>query len=443
MAEYFEARRLQKKILTVQVRGRTHIPEDLSQIQYVDLTAGVENPKALTRLYASIAKLSERVPKKPLKPLSNNRTPLPRIPSPAEEARATTISESELPDVHRYERPSSASLSNRRLFLFIAVIVVAVVGGAVLAASGAFQQPLDPVSQALTRTSEAEVATIIAGIILTTNEEQTATAATLTAAPTATVLLSTTPTPTDTPTLTATLADTSTEVPTSTLTPPATSTPPATLTPALTVTPRWPSGQRLSIHNPNGAWLRGIPDSYSHAILQILPDKATVIIAGGMSYDGSQYWWEVSAEDGRYIGWIEEASLGEYVPPPPTNTPRPRSTAATISTQRSDTSSSADCPMSRLQPGMTAVVLRGKYPDNTYVDLLWATGGDLGSLQGSGLPIGTRLILIRRLNLAGETTAVDACRYWYVQVEGRDIFGSTVEYDWSLNLELVYLLGPA
>jgi hypothetical protein len=42
-AEYHEAKRLQKPILPLQVRARTTIPEELSSIQYVDMSDGTEN----------------------------------------------------------------------------------------------------------------------------------------------------------------------------------------------------------------------------------------------------------------------------------------------------------------------------------------------------------------------------------------------------------------
>jgi hypothetical protein len=68
-AEYFEARRLQKLILTVQVRGRTEIPEELSEIQYVDMTSGIKDGDAVADLLAALTNLSSRIPARRPRPL--------------------------------------------------------------------------------------------------------------------------------------------------------------------------------------------------------------------------------------------------------------------------------------------------------------------------------------------------------------------------------------
>jgi hypothetical protein len=299
-AELTEAIRVQKLILPVFIR-RIPTPQNLRNIQIVNMLAGI-TVDGMTELQAAINALARKIPPSPFPPIYSQPTPLPEVPA----------------EVRKNHR---AHQNRRRLAIIgFVVIFITVIAGAVLAAIS-LQQPLDPVSQALTNTAIVRDATIVAGIMLTTNEAQTATSAAVTIAPTATLA------PTDMPSFSATSDITSTGVLTFTHEP---STTPTSSVPTLTVTPRWASGQRLSIHNPNGAWLRGIPDSSSQDVLQVLPDKAAIAIAGETSYDGFQYWWEISYQDGLYIGWVEETSLGEYVPPPPTNTPRPQPTAAII-----------------------------------------------------------------------------------------------------------------
>jgi formylglycine-generating enzyme required for sulfatase activity len=66
-AEFTEARRLQKCVITVQVRDRTELTKELSDIHWVDMKAGVDDPDALTDLAAAVRiQLSKAVPKPPL-----------------------------------------------------------------------------------------------------------------------------------------------------------------------------------------------------------------------------------------------------------------------------------------------------------------------------------------------------------------------------------------
>ena len=75
-AELEEAQRLHKKILPVLVRAQTRIPEDLSEIQYVDMSAGIKS-ESITRLLAGIKRLSDLIPQTPPPPLTPEPVSIP------------------------------------------------------------------------------------------------------------------------------------------------------------------------------------------------------------------------------------------------------------------------------------------------------------------------------------------------------------------------------
>ena len=105
-AEYSEARRLQKLILTVQVRGKTVIPEDLGEIQYVDMSAGIRDGEALTNLIAALEKQVGLIPARPRRASWTPETPRPPTPSAEQEREAAPQGENvPLPSV---EMPPSA-----------------------------------------------------------------------------------------------------------------------------------------------------------------------------------------------------------------------------------------------------------------------------------------------------------------------------------------------
>lgn len=74
--ELKEARRLHKKILPVLVRAQTRIPEDLSEIQHVDMSAGIKSEN-ITRLLAAVERLSNVIPQTPPPPLTPEPVPMP------------------------------------------------------------------------------------------------------------------------------------------------------------------------------------------------------------------------------------------------------------------------------------------------------------------------------------------------------------------------------
>jgi hypothetical protein len=76
-AEFAEALRLRKVIVTVQVRDKTRLSDELNEIQYVDMKQ-VLNDDNLARLIRSINEQAA-LPKK-RRPLSNLQTSLPAIP---------------------------------------------------------------------------------------------------------------------------------------------------------------------------------------------------------------------------------------------------------------------------------------------------------------------------------------------------------------------------
>ncbi len=75
-AEFEEARRLQKRIITVQARDRTKLNDELGEIHYINMSQGVD-ADGLTDLYRSINKQAELTPEKRPKPLWKPRTPKP------------------------------------------------------------------------------------------------------------------------------------------------------------------------------------------------------------------------------------------------------------------------------------------------------------------------------------------------------------------------------
>ncbi len=77
-AEFTEAKRLGKPIVTVQLRDRTRLSDDLKGIQYVDMKRGIDDEN-LMRLVGSINKMAE-LPKV-RRALWTPATPLPTVPT--------------------------------------------------------------------------------------------------------------------------------------------------------------------------------------------------------------------------------------------------------------------------------------------------------------------------------------------------------------------------
>jgi formylglycine-generating enzyme required for sulfatase activity len=107
-AEFEEARRLRKIILTVQVRDRTALQGVLADLQYVDMKRGMDDGASVARLAAAITLALSKIPARRPRPLWMPVTPKPLIEQ--ETQRATDAPEVDtLPLVATM--PASATLT--------------------------------------------------------------------------------------------------------------------------------------------------------------------------------------------------------------------------------------------------------------------------------------------------------------------------------------------
>lgn len=79
-AEFQEARRLQKRIITIQARDRTKLTDELRDIQYVDMKNGVDDIDAITSLSGAMDRQIAQVKRK--RALWRPRTPKPSDEQP-------------------------------------------------------------------------------------------------------------------------------------------------------------------------------------------------------------------------------------------------------------------------------------------------------------------------------------------------------------------------
>jgi hypothetical protein len=125
-AEFAEARRLQKQIITVQIRDRTKLSDELSDIQYVDMKAGLDDAKAQARLVASINRQVALIPKRRPKPLS---------PQPVSRPNTTQNEQRQTPE--EVDTPTLATPlllpPSSYMGQITTGIIVTVVGGLILA----------------------------------------------------------------------------------------------------------------------------------------------------------------------------------------------------------------------------------------------------------------------------------------------------------------------
>lgn len=80
-AEFAEAQRLQKQVITVQARDRTKLTETLSDIQYVDMKRGSDDPDAVADLARAVNFQREKIIRAGTRPLWQPRTPRPSLPA--------------------------------------------------------------------------------------------------------------------------------------------------------------------------------------------------------------------------------------------------------------------------------------------------------------------------------------------------------------------------
>ncbi len=292
-AEFQEARRLQKIIITVQARGRTRIPPELDDIQYVDMSGGVDDNRAYNKLIAAINKQSERIPARRPKPLWTPVTPRPNVPDRHQEQ--ATVNQNPTTITLPIPIPPQPKSSPRKLNSMVAggaglilLIVVAAIGITLSGVLGGddnkddsrdtatntspaiaqnpsptenpTDKPTETITDAATEISDpTETATLSPREEAETlvAEQKTGTATNWTATPTSTPTPTVTPSETEnrpatvameltniywetataethTPTATFTPSSTNTPTPTATFTPSSTSTPTYTSTPTST-----------------------------------------------------------------------------------------------------------------------------------------------------------------------------------------------------------------
>ena len=213
-AEYQEAYRLRKRIITAQIRDRTKLTDELAERQYVNMIDWERDPDQLNELHRAITKQAQLVRRS--RPRYAGRTPKPGIPDAEEEQvqrdSAPPDKSSTLPAITLPQQP--AATDNRRMWLYVAsfvVVLLVVLGLAVssfLGGDDASQTPTSPrglaESESATATqTPAEVAMTQAAL------DQTGTA----------TLWTVTPSPTETPSSTPTATATLTPTPTATNTP--------------------------------------------------------------------------------------------------------------------------------------------------------------------------------------------------------------------------------
>ena len=152
-AEFKEARRLQKRIITIQARDRTTIKGDLGSIQYVDMKHGVDDPDAIARLSGALDHQMAQVRK--LRPLYGGRTPKPIIePTPTRNANAPDVDTPTL-EVRNNLQPANKSWWKKPEFVIGAILIpiLAAIIGAVIQ-NMENTPPTTPVTEVATHTPE-------------------------------------------------------------------------------------------------------------------------------------------------------------------------------------------------------------------------------------------------------------------------------------------------
>lgn len=241
-AEFTEARRLQKAIITVQARDRTKLTDALKDIHYINMTNGVTDGDALTDLYRSIDKQVRNVRRRHA--LWAGRTPKPSNveenlrPANSPEVQTPTL---QLPKAEQETPPTRVRYTNPTVLAGLFVLVVAVITGVFGLWQGVFADNDTPTPTEIARVETESLSEEDARATGAAQAYQTVTALAPTNTPTATPSESATTTPTWTPTATLTVTSTNTPTQTSTTTPTETVTsspsPTPTTTPTGTFTP--------------------------------------------------------------------------------------------------------------------------------------------------------------------------------------------------------------
>ncbi len=127
-AEFEEARRLQKRIITIQARDRTKLTNDLRDIQYVDMKNGVDDPDALVSLTAALDRQLGLAKKR--RPLWKPQTPkpgddnVPQRPANAPEVDTPTL---QRPQVEK-EKPADTPPWWQKTEVWVPILVVFIAG---------------------------------------------------------------------------------------------------------------------------------------------------------------------------------------------------------------------------------------------------------------------------------------------------------------------------
>lgn len=218
-AEFEEARRLQKRIITIQARDRTKLTDALSDIQYVDMKNGVDDVNAITKLSGALDRQAAQIRRR--RALWKPRTPRPSDEdAPTRDESAPEIDTPTLlaprPDIATQPTPQIPYV-----WMIVIVVVLIIIGlGGLALNTFAPQETITPT-----------IATEVAEEPTDTPENNNQAAPT--DAPTATDE----PTHTEEPDNTPTDNPTNTDSPTLTDTPSRTPTPTQTLSPTPTNTP--------------------------------------------------------------------------------------------------------------------------------------------------------------------------------------------------------------
>lgn len=213
-AEFTEARRLQKRIITIQARDRTEQTDELDDIQFIDMTEGADSADGLVRLTAAVnEQLRLTSTNKAPKPLWKPATPKPLREE--EKVRPADAPESiqTVPLAAPTAEIMALKLAEKTLNWQIFSILATAILGVITIGVSVWLGLMNANSGSALPTPTAQ--TIVA--LLTDTATQT-TAATLTATftPTDTPTATNTPTATDTPTHTPTHTFTPSDTPTAT-----------------------------------------------------------------------------------------------------------------------------------------------------------------------------------------------------------------------------------
>lgn len=120
-AEFEEAQRLQKFVITVQARDRTRLSDELSSIQYIDMKPGVDKGDAYARLVAAIGTYSPSI--FPKRALWKKRTPKPEaVPEDIEELIRKIRSDVNTPEL-KPAKPGKSSQFPLLYFILVTIIV--------------------------------------------------------------------------------------------------------------------------------------------------------------------------------------------------------------------------------------------------------------------------------------------------------------------------------